>query len=204
VERYDQVMTAHMEALEARLASGQSIDRIASVASFFVSRVDTEVEKRLAQLSPSEEQKKALLGQVAVANARVAYGQFKKRLASPRWQVLAAQGAQIMRPLWASTGVKNPAYPDTLYVDELIGPHCVNTMPEATLAAVMDHGKTACTLDDAQLAAAEETLKVLKQVGIDLSDVTLNTLEVEGVEKFADSYKDLLQTLERSVQTLSV
>ena len=204
VERYDHVMTAHMEALEARLAAGQPIDNIATVASFFVSRVDTEVEKRLAKLSPTEEQNKALLGQVAVANARIAYAQFKRRLASERWQALAAKGAQVMRPLWASTGVKNPAYPDTLYVDELVGPHCVNTMPEATLTAVMDHGKTACTLSDAHLQAAEETLKVLKQVGIDLSDVTMNTLEVEGVQKFADSYKDLVQTIERSVQTLSV
>ena len=204
LERYDQVMTTHMDALEARLAAGQSIDRIATVASFFVSRVDSEVEKRLAQLTPTEEQKKALLGKVAVANARVAYAQFLKRTGSDRWKALAAQGAQLMRPLWASTGVKNPDYPDTLYVDELIGPHCVNTMPEATLTAVLDHGKTACTLTQSHLDGAVETLKVLKEVGIDLSDVTLNTLEVEGVKKFADSYLDLVATLERSVQTLSV
>jgi len=204
VERYDEVMTAHMEALESRVAAGKPIDKIATVASFFVSRVDTEVEKRLAKLSPSNDQKAALLGKVAVANARLAYAQFEKRLASERWKALAAQGAQVMRPLWASTGVKNPAYADTLYVDELIGPHCVNTIPEATLAAVMDHGKTACTLSAGHLSQAAETMKVLQEVGIDLADVTLNTLEVEGVQKFEDSYKDLVQTLERSVQTLSV
>ncbi len=134
----------------------------------------------------------------------MAYQQFEKRLASPRWQALAAKGAQVMRPLWASTGVKNPAYPDTLYVDELIGPHCVNTMPEATLTAVMDHGKSVQTLTSEHQQAAAQTLQVLREVGIDLADITLNTLEVEGVQKFADSYKDLLQTLERSVQTLSV
>lgn len=204
VERYDEVMTTHMEALEARLAAGKPIDNIATVASFFVSRVDTEVEKRLGKMQPGEEQKKALLGKVAVANAQVAYHQFNQRVASERWRKLAEQGAQLMRPLWASTGVKNPDYSDTLYVDELIGPHCVNTMPENTMMAVLDHGQTATTLTEANLAQARQTLRTLKEVGIDLADVTLNTLEVEGVQKFEDSYKDLLKTLERSVQTLSV
>lgn len=204
VERYDEVMTAHMEALEARAKAGKPIDKIATVASFFVSRVDSEVEKRLEKLSLSDDQKKALLGHVAVANARAAYAQFEKRVASERWQKLAAQGAQIMRPLWASTGTKNKAYADTLYVDELIGPHCVNTMPEATLTAVMDHGKTAPTLTAEHLKGAEKTLATLKEAGVDLGDVTLNTLEKEGVDKFAESYKDLVETIKRSVQTLSV
>jgi transaldolase len=204
VERYDEVMLAHMEALEARLAAGHSIAGIATVASFFVSRVDTEVEKRLAGKSLSDEQKSGLLGKVAVANARAAYAQFEKRLAEPRWQALAAQGAQIMRPLWASTGVKNKAYSDTLYVDELVGPHCVNTMPESTLEAVVDHGRSEFTLSSAHLEDAQRVLQLLAEVGVDLADVTLNTLEVEGVDKFADSYRDLLAALERSVQTLSV
>lgn len=204
VERYDEVMTVHMEALEARVQAGKPIDNIATVASFFVSRVDTEVEKRLAKLSLSDEQKTALLGKVAVANARAAYAQFLKRIASERWQKLASHGAQIMRPLWASTGTKNKAYPDTLYVDELIGPHCVNTMPEATLTAVMDHGKTAPTLTESHLKEAERTLAVLKDAGVDLADVTLNALEKEGVDKFAESYADLVDTVKRSVQALSV
>lgn len=204
VERYDEVMTAHMEALEARLAAGKPIDGIATVASFFVSRVDTEVEKRFAHLPLTEGQKSGLLGKVAVANARVAYARFLERLASPRWQALAQKGAQVMRPLWASTGVKNKAYSDTLYVDELVGAHCVNTMPEATLKAVVDHGRVTQTLGPAQLEQAREVLQLLAEVGVDLQDVTLHTLEVEGVQKFEESYLDLLQTLERSVQALSV
>lgn len=204
VERYDEVMLVHMDALEARLAKGLPIDRVASVASFFVSRVDTEVEKRLAGLTLNEGQKQGLLGKVAVANARAAYARFESRLSSDRWQKLADAGAQIMRPLWASTGVKNKAYADTLYVDELIGPHVVNTMPEATLAAVMDHGKAEPTLTASHQAQSDRVLALLSEVGVDLQDVTLHTLEVEGVQKFADSYADLLKTLEQSVQALSV
>ncbi len=204
VQRYDEVMLVHMDALEARLAQGLPIDRVASVASFFVSRVDTEVEKRLAGLPLSEAQKQGLLGKVAVANARAAYARFEARVSSDRWQKLAAAGAQIMRPLWASTGVKNKAYSDTLYVDELIGPHVVNTMPEATLAAVMDHGKAEPTLTASHQAQSDKVLALLSEVGVDLQDVTLRTLEVEGVQKFADSYADLLRTLEQSVQALSV
>jgi len=204
VERYDEVMTVHMQALENRLAAGHPIDSVASVASFFVSRVDSEVEKRFKGLSLSEAQKAGLLGKVAVANARSAYASFQQRLASDRWQALASKGAQVMRPLWASTGVKNPNYADTLYVDELVGPHCVNTMPEATLHAVLEHGKTENTLSSSHLQDAAKVLDLLKEVGVDLADVTLNTLEVEGVQKFADSYKDLLKTLEQSLQALSV
>ena len=204
VERYDEVMLVHMDALEARLAKGLSVDRVASVASFFVSRVDTEVEKRFSKLNLSDEQKQGLLGKVAVANARAAYAQFESRLASERWQNLARSGAQVMRPLWASTGVKNKAYSDTLYVDELIGAHVVNTMPDATLEAVMDHGKVEGTLTSAHQEDARRVLALLKEAGVDLQDVTLNTLEVEGVQKFADSYADLLKTLENSVQALSV
>lgn len=201
-ERYDEVMLVHMEALEARQAAGKPIDHVASVASFFVSRVDTEVEKRLAEVSL--EAKAEVLGKVAVANARLAYAQFEQRLASPRWQALAAQGAQVMRPLWASTGVKNPDYADTLYVDELIGPHCVNTMPESTLKAVLDHGKLDNTLSAAHIEQSRQVLKKVAELGVDLKDVTLNTLEVEGVQKFEDSYRDLLKTLQASLETLSV
>lgn len=204
VERYDEVMAVHFEALEARIKAGKPIDRIATVASFFVSRVDTEVEKRIEKLDLNAEQKEALLGKVAVANARAAYQQFQKRLGTDQWTNLAAQGAQIMRPLWASTGVKNKAYRDTLYVDDLVGPHCVNTMPESTLEAVMDHGKAVNTLTTFELDNARETLDQLKAAGIDLADVTLNTLMSEGVQKFEDSYKDLLKTLEKQLQTLAV
>lgn len=205
VERYEEVMDVHRQALQARLKAGKPINGIATVASFFVSRVDTEVEKRVAKLgNVSADLQQAILGKAAVANARAAYQSFQQHTATDEWKQLAAQGAQIMRPLWASTGVKNKAYSDTLYVDELIGPHCVNTMPDTTLEAVMDHGKQVVTLGPEELDGAQQTLKKLAEAGIDLKDITLNTLEVEGVQKFADSYHELLKTLEKQLQTLSV
>lgn len=201
VERYDEVMLTHMAALEERVAKGLPIDGIASVASFFVSRVDTEAEKRFGKLAdPSVA--KDLLGKVAVANAQAAYAQFVVRQNEPRWQALLAKGAQVMRPLWASTGVKNPNYKDTMYVDELIGPHCVNTMPEGTLKAVRDHGASAVSLETANLDAAKALLEKLAATGVDLKDITNNTLESEGVEKFIDSYRDLLKGVEQAVVAL--
>ncbi len=201
VERYDEVMLTHMAALEERVAKGLPIDGIASVASFFVSRVETEAEKRFAKLADPSLAKE-LIGKVAVANAQAAYAQFVVRQGEDRWKALVEKGAQVMRPLWASTGVKNPDYKDTLYVDELVGPHCVNTMPEGTLKAVRDHGSTAVSLEAANFAKAKSILDQLAKTGIDLKDMTLNTLEVEGVEKFIDSYRDLLKGVEQAVVAL--
>lgn len=191
VDRYDEVITAHMKGLEAAAAAGKDLKKIASVASFFVSRVDTEVDKRLDKSGADA----SLKGKAAVANAQWAYEQFLKRTGSEQWKALAAKGAQVQRPLWASTGTKNPAYKDTIYVDTLIGPHCVNTMPESTLAATKDHGVAEVTLNAAAFQDAHEWLDKLKAAGIDMNDVTNNTLVKEGVQKFADSYADLLGAL---------
>ena len=203
VERYDEVMEIHMKALEERVAKGLPIDNVASVASFFVSRVDTEAEKRFGKLSDPTAAK-PLLGKVAVANARAAYAKFEERIGSDRWKALAAKGAQVQRPLWASTGTKNPAYVDTIYVDQLIGPHCVNTMPDNTLNAVEAHGASAPTLTAAHLAESAQVLADMAKIRVDLKDMTLNTLEVEGVQKFIDSYKDLLKTVETAMHSLQV
>lgn len=193
VQRYEAVMDRHMRALERRVADGKAIDRIASVASFFVSRVDTEAERRLKTVSSPEVA--SILGKIAVANAQVAYGAFECQMASERWKALAAKGARVQNPLWASTSVKNKAYADTLYVAELIGPDCVNTMPEETVDAFRDHGVVARTLTAANLAQARQVLATLKQLGVDLDDITLNTLEREGVQKFNEAYDQLLGTV---------
>lgn len=203
VERYEEVMEIHMQALEERVQKGEPIDKVASVASFFVSRVDTEVEKRFEKL-PDPSVAHPLLGKVAVANARAAYAAFIEKTSSLRWKALAEKGAQVQRPLWASTGVKNKNYKDTLYVDTLIGPHCVNTMPADTLKAIEDHGATAQSLGAAELADAQIVLKELAKIGVDLKDITLNTLEVEAVQKFVDSYKDLVKTVEQNMQSQKV
>lgn len=190
VQRYDEVMNAYMRALERRVDEGKPIDRIASVASFFVSRVDTEAERRLKGVSSPEVA--SILGKIAVANAQVAYGAYECQMASERWKALVAKGARVQNPLWASTSVKNKAYPDTLYVADLIGPDCVNTMPEETVDAFRDHGVVARTLTAANCAEARRVLETLKQLGVDLDDVTLNTLEREGVQKFNEAYDQLL------------
>ena len=202
VERYDEVITAHVEALEDRVSRGLPIDQIASVASFFVSRVDTEADKRLDKIGGPDAA--ALKGKVAVANAKVAYEKFVERTATPRWQALADKGAQVQRPLWASTSMKDPKRPDALYVDELIGPHCVNTMPDNTLKAIADHGKTAPTLTKEHIAEAHKVLDSLKAVGVDLQDITLNTLVTEGVQKFEDSYNELLAAVDKAAHALKV
>ena len=182
---------AYLAALEARLAKGQPIDRLASVASFFVSRVDTEVDARLARIDRPEA--KALLGTIGIANARLAYEAFEGIIASERWQRLAAAGARVQRPLWASTGTKNPAYSDVLYVDELIGRDTINTVPPETLRKFDDHGTVAATLaghgDDARAR-----MERLERLGVDFDDVT-RVLEDQGIEKFAKSYASLLATI---------
>jgi transaldolase len=188
VDRYREVMEAYLSGLEANPGD---LSKVSSVASFFVSRVDTEADKRLDAIGSPEALD--LKGKVAVANAQVAYEAFLETFSGPRWEALAARGARVQRPLWASTSTKNPAYPDTLYVDTLIGPHTVNTMPEKTLDDFDDHGSLDRTVD-ADIAGARAVLDGLASVGVDLADVTA-TLEDEGVASFSTSFDDLLASL---------
>src|SRR3954449_282999 len=163
VKRYEEIAEAYLRGLERRLDAGDPIDRLASVASFFVSRVDGKVDKRLEELGRTE-----LQGKAGIANARVAYASFQRIFSGERWERLAAAGANVQRPLWASTSTKNPAYPDTLYVDALIGPDTVNTMPDTTLADFDDHGTPARTVD-ADFDAAKKVMARLAAVGIDIT-----------------------------------
>jgi transaldolase len=187
--RYDEVIEAYISGLEAY---GGDLSQVASVASFFVSRVDTEVDRRLEAIGTVEAL--GLRGKAAVAQAQAAYQLFLERFSGPRWEALAARGARVQRPLWASTSTKNPAYRDTLYVDTLIGPDTVNTMPEATLDAFDDHGTLARTLD-ADPDAARQVLDDLTRVGIDMDEVAA-VLEEQGVAAFAKSFDELLVALE--------
>ena len=197
-EMYRSVMERFLCGLEKREAQGLPIDRIASVASFFISRVDGEVDKQLLALGTDAAL--ALQGTIAIANARVAYAAFEEVIAnSERFAKLAAKGAMVQRPLWASTSTKNPSYPDTLYVDELIGPSCVNTVPEKTLRAALDHGKTEVTLTKENESEARAQLAELKKLGIDLHQITNVLLLEDGVSKFAKSYLSLLGTLETAL-----
>jgi transaldolase len=196
LERYDEVIDAYLAGLEAH---DGDLSGINSVASFFVSRVDTEVDARLDKIGTPEAL--ALKGTAAIAQARAAYGLFKERFSGPRWEALAARGANVQRPLWASTSTKNPEFPDTLYVDSLIGPDTVNTMPEATLAAFDDHGTLARTID-AEPAAARRALEQLADVGVDMDDVAA-VLEREGVASFSASFDDLIATLTTTGQNLA-
>jgi len=195
LERYEAVIEAYLDGLERLAAAGGSPAKVASVASFFVSRVDTEVDRRLESIAAAEPgsaragRALGLRGQAALAQARLAYEIFCERFAAPRFTTLAAAGARPQRPLWASTSTKNPAYPDLLYVDGLIGPDTVNTMPPETAEAFNDHGTVARTVD-AGVGAANEVLAGLAEVGIELDDVT-EQLEAEGVAAFAKSFDDL-------------
>jgi transaldolase len=185
--RYTDVMNAYLGGLERAKAAGKDLHTISSVASFFVSRVDTEIDKRLDKLGTDEA--KALRGKAAIANARLAYEEYEKVFSSDRWKALEAAGARPQRPLWASTGVKDPAYDDTQYVLELVAPGTVNTMPEPTLNAVADHGvfkgNTIAAYDDAR-----ETVASLEKLGISFVEVT-ELLEVEAVQKFEQSWSNL-------------
>ncbi|HZC73954.1 MAG TPA: transaldolase [Jatrophihabitans sp.] len=192
LDRYDEVMDAYLGGLEEAQRNGIDLSHIRSVASFFVSRVDTEVDKRLDKIGSETAQ--GLRGKAAIANARLAYERYEKVIASARWQALAAAGANEQRPLWASTGVKDPTYDDTMYVSQLIAPNTVNTMPEATLDAVADHGTIggnaiAGTYDDARQVIAN-----LAELGIGYDDV-ISVLEAEGVQKFEDSYTQLAESV---------
>ena len=193
LERYQQVMDAYLDGLEAYAATDDAdLARVASVASFFISRVDTEVDRRLEAIGTPEALD--LRGKAAVAQAKLAYRQFRRTFSGPRWQALADRGAQVQRPLWASTSTKNPEYPDTIYVDELIGPDTVNTLPEATIEAFADHGTLARRVD-ADVDEAEEVWARLAEVGVDMADVA-EQLEREGVSSFQKSFDELLTALE--------
>jgi len=186
--RYDEIIEAYLSGLEAYPGD---LSKLHSVASFFVSRVDTEVDRRLEAIGTREAL--ALRGTVALAQAKLAYELFRQRFSGPRWQALAARGAHLQRPLWASTSTKNPAYPDTLYVDNLIGPDTVNTMPETTIAAFEAHGTLARTVDQ-DVDAARVTMERLAHAGVDLDDVS-RMLEDQGVAAFAKSFHELLTVL---------
>jgi transaldolase len=192
LDRYNDVIEAYISGLETFAKSGGDVSRVHSVASFFVSRVDTEVDRRLDALG--NDKALSLRGKAAVAQAKMAYQLFLERFSGPRWDALKAKGAHPQRPLWASTSTKNPAYPDLLYVDTLIGPDTVNTMPDATVAAFSDHGTVARTVDQGADGARAE-LADLASVGIDMADVS-HKLEEEGVAAFSKSFDELLQALE--------
>ena len=189
VGRYREIATAWIEGLEQRAAAGGAIDGLASVASFFVSRVDGKVDAALNDVNRPD-----LAGKAAVANAKLAYRAFQGLFSGPRWDQLAAKGAHVQRPLWASTSTKNPAYPDTLYVDNLIGPHTVNTMPDPTITATRDHGTAARTID-AGVDEAEAEIHEILQAGIDLPEILDGQLVREGVASFTKSFDDLLATI---------
>jgi transaldolase len=187
VERYEQVIDAYLAGLERRVDAGEPIEAITSVASFFVSRVDAKVDALLAGDSD-------LRGRVAIANARLAYGRYRARFSDRRWLALREAGGRPQRPLWASTAPKDPTYSDVLYVEQLIAPDVVNTMPEATLRAFADHGDATRPFDPSS-ASPEETLRRAADAGIDLASVTTE-LEHEGVRAFHDSYRQLLECIE--------
>ncbi|MDT0460570.1 transaldolase [Streptomyces sp. DSM 41527] len=200
LERYREVMDAYLAGLEKAKAAGLDLSLIRSVASFFVSRVDTEIDKRLEKLGTDEA--KALKGKAALANARLAYQAYEEVFSSERWAALDKAGANKQRPLWASTGVKDPAYKDTLYVDDLVAPGTVNTMPEATLEATADHGRITGDTVRAGYDAAKADLAAAEKLGISYDEV-VQVLEDEGVEKFEASWNDLLKSTEAELKRLA-
>ena len=206
LDNYRQVAEAYLAGLEARAAAGQPIDTIASVASFFVSRVDTAVDQRLDELiayTPNQQcqrELQALQGKAAIANAKLAYAAYQQIFGGPRWQALAQQGARTQRCLWASTSTKNPAYRDILYAEQLIGPDTVDTMPLSTIDALLDHAQVERTLDqDVEQARADYA--AIERAGVSMEKVTLR-LQQEGVQKFADSFNQLLDTISTKRQQM--
>ncbi len=208
VENYVQVTERYIRALERRVEAGLPVDHIASVASFFLSRIDNVVDKQLENNIRAAEGRdidriganRELLGKAAIANAKVAYKRFKETFYGERFAKLRAAGAHVQRPLWASTSTKNPAYPDTMYIDQLIGPDTVNTVPPPTLIAFKDHGTAAATLDH-DLDAAQATLDKLAAVGIDMDMVT-QQLQEDGVEQFTESFRKLIEGVTGKVSQL--
>jgi transaldolase len=204
IEAYKRVIDGYLAGLEDRVKAGKNISQIHSVASFFVSRVDTEVDKRLEALiakTPAHQQTlKALEGKAAIANAKLAYKLFQSEIASPRWKALVSKGATVQRPLWASTSTKNPAYRDVMYVEDLIGPDTVNTMPPQTIEAFRDHGVVARTVD-AHVDEAQRTIDSLERNGIAMRDVT-DKLLTDGLASFQKSFETLLAGLEKKTKAL--
>jgi transaldolase len=204
IDAHDRVIEAYLSGLEDRVKTGAPIAGVASVASFFVSRVDTEVEKRLDACVKAgacdANHADMLRGKAAIANAKLAYRLFRERFSGPRWDALAAKGAQLQRPLWASTSTKNPAYRDVLYVEQLIGPDTVNTMPPATIEAYRDHGITAVTVDQ-DIDSAERVVSDLAAAGIPLKSVT-DQLLTEGLASFQKSFDTLIAGLEAKAKLL--
>ena len=197
LRRYAEVAESYIRGLERLVAEGGDPRAVASVASFFVSRIDTEADRRLDEVGADPE----LKGKLAIANARLAYLHYLEAFSGPRWEYLAGKGATPQRVLWASTSVKNPDYPDTLYIEELIGPDTVNTVPEETIDAYQDHGSPRPRLQSG-VAEARELFAALEQAGVDYADVT-ETLEREGVEKFADSFEQLTAALREKWESLA-
>jgi len=196
LQRYAEVIDAFMAGLEQAAANGHDISTMASVASFFVSRVDTEVDKRLAKIGTPEAQ--ALKGKAAIANARLAYELYEQKLDTDRWRALAAKGAKVQRPLWASTSTKDPAYPDTMYVVELVTADTVNTMPEATLHATADHGELRGDTVHGTYEESRAVFAALEALGIGYDDV-VQVLEDEGVSKFAASWDEMLASIKNEL-----
>jgi len=196
LERYDGVIDAFVAGLEQAKANGHDLSKIQSVASFFVSRVDTEIDARLDKIGTPEAA--SLRGKAAIANARLAYQLFEKKFSGDQWDALAAAGAKPQRPLWASTGVKDPLYDDTRYVVELVAPNTVNTAPEKTIDAVADHGVIRGNTIEGTYGAASSTFSALEAVGVDLKDV-FEVLETEGVDKFVKSWEQLQETVRKSL-----
>jgi transaldolase len=188
LSQYEAVVEAYLAGLEDLAAKGGDLGKVASVASFFVSRVDTAVDKQLDALGNSE-----LRGTIAVANAKVAYARFQELFSGPRWEPLAAKGASVQRPLWASTGTKDPQYSDTLYVDTLIGPHTVNTAPPNTIEAFKDHGTVALSIER-DVATARQQIAALAELGINLNSIT-QQLQDDGVASFAESFESLMNSV---------
>ncbi len=203
IEQYEAAAGAFIEGLERRSAAGEPIDRIAGVASVFISRIDTAVDKLLEEkIAKGDGALSDLLGKAGIAGVKLTYQRFKKLFESERFAPLAAKGARAQRPLWASTGTKNPAYSDLLYVENLVGPQTVNTVPPATLDALLDHGKIRSDSISEDLDGARRTTERLARANVSLYDVT-QQLQVEGVKSFADSYNAMLGAIEKKVETLA-
>ena len=206
VERYEEIMEAFLAAMEERVKAGKPIDKVQSVASFFVSRVDTKIDAKLAEMiaagGPKAEKAKTIQNKMAIANAKIAYEKFQKTFSGARWAMLKDKGGSVQRPLWASTSTKNPSLPDTLYVEALVAKDSVNTVPPDTYVAYRDHGDPKVRINE-EVGLAHEQMKTLAILGIDMRKVT-EELEVEGVASFAKSYDALLKAVAQKSASLHV